>query len=288
MKKQKILWTKKMTTDSKSQKKHPKKSDSPERFFQEINVEFLIHELKGPISIVETGLRSLLERKEKYGPLSTRQEKTLKRAAKNIKKTREMVNGLLEIGRSEAGACICCRFQPSRTVHEVVLDGLETALGAIFDESKEDWKENEMYQFFSENGVFLDISPRVNNIEMLQDETKFRQIFLNLVTNALFYRKKRVEIKMRMKDDQLLLEITDDGPGIKPEHHDTVFKQYTQIQGASSELQRKGHGLGLAGALILSRCLGGNIQIKSDKEKGTTFCLTLPIRLENSARLLTP
>jgi len=271
-----------MPTDSKSQKKHPKKSDTPERFFQEINVEFLIHELKGPISIVETGLRSLLERKEKYGPLSPRQEKTLKRAAKNIKKTREMVNGLLEIGRSEASACICCRFQPSRTVHEVVLDGLETELGAIFDESKEDWKENELYQFFSENGVFIDISPRVNNIEMLQDETKFRQIFLNLVTNALFYRKKRVEIKMRIKNDQFILEITDDGSGIKLEHQDTIFKQYTQIQGAPSELQRKRHGLGLAGALILARCLGGNIQIKSDKEQGATFCLTLPIRLESS------
>lgn len=197
-----------------------------------------------------------------------------------------MVNGLLEIGRSEAGACICCRFQPSRTINEVVLDGIETLLGAIFDESKEDWKENELYQFFSENGVFLDISSRVNNIEMLQDETKFRQIFLNLVTNALYYRKKRVEIKMRMKDDQLLLDITDDGPGIKPEHHDTIFKQYTQVQGAPSELLRKGHGLGLAGALILARCLGGNIQIKSDKGNGATFCLTLPIRLESSSRLL--
>jgi len=198
-----------------------------------------------------------------------------------------MVNGLLEIGRSEAGACLCCRFQLSRTVHEVVLDGLETVLGAIFDDLQEDGKENELYQFFSENGVFFDISPRANDIEMLQDETKFRQIFLNLVTNALYYRKKWIEIKMRMKNDQLLLEITDDGPGIKSEHHDTIFKQYTQIQGAPSKLQRKGHGLGLAGALILAQCLGGNIQIKSDKEKGATFCLTLPVRLEGSTRLLT-
>ncbi len=276
-----------MATDSKNQKNHPKKSDTPERFFQEINVEFLIHELKGPISIVETGLRSLLEKKEKYGALSPQQEKTLRRAAKNIKKTREMVNGLLEIGRSEAGACLCCRFQLSRTVQEVILDGLETALGAIFDEPKENWTENELYQFFSENGVFLDISPRVNNLEMLQDETKFRQIFLNLVTNALYYRKKRVEIKMRMKNDQLLMEITDDGPGVKPEHHDSIFKQYIQIKDAPSKLQRKGHGLGLAGALILARCLGGNIQIKSDQGKGATFCLTLPIRLESGARLLT-
>ena len=59
-----------MTTDSKSQKKHPKKSDTPERFFQEINVEFLIHELKGPISIVEQVSVPCWREKKNTAPLS--------------------------------------------------------------------------------------------------------------------------------------------------------------------------------------------------------------------------
>ena len=41
-------------------------TESPDQFFREIEIQFLIHELKDPISIVETGLRTLLEKKEKF------------------------------------------------------------------------------------------------------------------------------------------------------------------------------------------------------------------------------
>ena len=40
-------------------------------FFREIQIEFLLHELKDPIAIIETGARTLLEKKEKYGALSS-------------------------------------------------------------------------------------------------------------------------------------------------------------------------------------------------------------------------
>ena len=43
----------------------------------------------------------------------------------------------------------------------------------------------------------------------------------------------------------------------------------------------EGHGLGLAGALILARCLGGDINIVSQKGQGATFRLTLPLKLES-------
>jgi signal transduction histidine kinase len=42
---------------------------------------------------------------------------------------------------------------------------------------------------------------------------------------------------------------------------------------------RKGHGLGLAGANIISRCLGGGLELESEKGKGATFRLTLPVKL---------
>jgi hypothetical protein len=66
-------------------------------FFREIEIEFLIHELKDPISVIETGVRMLLERRERHGPLSLRQEKTLKRVLRNAQKARNMMYGLLEI-----------------------------------------------------------------------------------------------------------------------------------------------------------------------------------------------
>ncbi|MGV7224599.1 MAG: ATP-binding protein, partial [Nitrospinales bacterium] len=59
-----------------------------------------------------------------------------------------------------------------------------------------------------------------------------------------------------------------------------IFKRYAQVKECSI-VPRKGHGLGLAGALILARCLGGDIKIESQKGQGATFRLTLPLKLES-------
>ena len=80
-------------------------------FLRELQIEYLIHELKGPVSVIETGLRRILEKQQNYGPVSSRQEKTLLRTLRNTKKVREMLNDLLEIGRSEAGCFESCQFR---------------------------------------------------------------------------------------------------------------------------------------------------------------------------------
>ena len=71
------------------------KKEKPESFFKDIEIEFLIHELKDPISIIETGARTLLEKQSRFGQLVPRQEKTLHRIVRNAQKAREMLYGLL-------------------------------------------------------------------------------------------------------------------------------------------------------------------------------------------------
>ena len=73
--------------------------------------------------------------------------------------------------------------------------------------------------------------------------------------------------------------VSDDGPGVDPDHHEMIFKRYAQVKECSI-VPRKGHGLGLAGALILAQCLGGDIRIISEKGQGAAFCLTLPVQME--------
>jgi two-component system OmpR family sensor kinase len=78
--------------------------------------------------------------------------------------------------------------------------------------------------------------------------------------------------------DRLVTAVSDDGPGIDPEQHAMVFKRYAQVKECSI-VPRKGHGLGLAGADIISRCLGGRLELQSAKGQGATFRLILPLRL---------
>jgi two-component system OmpR family sensor kinase len=87
-----------------------------------------------------------------------------------------------------------------------------------------------------------------------------------------------VEIRLEQNGDNLVLAVSDDGPGVEPEHHDMVFRRYAQVKD-SAMVSRKGHGLGLAGANIISRCLGGRLDLESEKGKGATFRLTIPLRL---------
>lgn len=259
-----------------------KKKTESQKFFRELQIEFLIHELKDPLSIIETGTRMLLEKKEKYGELSGRQEKTLKRTLRSTQKVRQMLYDLLEIGRSEAGCFQCVQFQPAKAIYEVLLDALEAVSDPGFEESGNYEDQNETVQFFSGYGIIWDIPPQLTDTIMLQDEIKFRQIVANLIKNALYYRKERLEIRMKQENKRLFVEISDDGPGIATEHHELIFKRYAQVKeaNADSALQRKGHGLGLAGALIVARYMGGNIEVKSRKGKGAMFQLTLPLNRE--------
>lgn len=253
----------------------PQHHGSSESFFREIQIEFLIHELKGPVSIIETGLRTLLEQQEKFGSLSSKQEKTLQRALKNVKKTRGMINDLMEIGRSEAGCFLCCRFQPEKAVKDVLMEELEIlTIGTVAAD-----KGDVQMQNLEMHGVFLNIEEQAAHKEMLQDETKFRQILGNLIKNALRHRKSRIDINVNLEDNRLIVDVIDDGPGVNPEDHELIFKRYAQAN-PTSTLDRNGHGLGLAGALVLARCLGGDIKLKSETGKGATFRLILPMTME--------
>jgi signal transduction histidine kinase len=258
----------------KSKSKEKMEEDLSGYLYREIEIEFLIHELKDPISVIETNAGFLLENREKYGDLTPRQEKTLQRILRSSKKARGMLHDVLEIGRSKAGCFNCCRFMPVEAVYDVLIDSLETITGETIPEKER--KGAGLVKCFEDHGIFLEIAPGVIEGEMEQDETKFRQITGNLFKNALYYRSRTVEIKIGKESDFLLLDVTDDGPGIEPEHQSSIFERYIRA-GNYSGGPRKGHGIGLAGALVMAKHLGGDIKTESRKGKGATFKLTLPV-----------
>ena len=252
-----------------------------EQFFREIEIEFLVHELKDPIAIIETGLRTLLERQDKFEALSTRQESTLKRTLKKKKKARELLHNLLEIGRSESGCFIGERFQPAESALQALKDALETHAWNVFEKFGVYDDQSKALEFLAASGISFAVASAVEGLEMFQDEVKFRQIIGNLIKNALHHCKERVDIRLELDGEELVIAVTDDGPGIEPENHEMVFRRYAQVKECSI-VPRKGHGLGLAGANIISRCLGGSLELESEKGKGATFRLSIPLKLESA------
>jgi signal transduction histidine kinase len=252
---------------------------TPDGFFKQISIEFLIHELKDPIAIIETGLRTVLEKQDSYGPLTSRQANTLMRSLRNTRKAWGLLNNLLEIGRSESGCIACSRFAALAALHLALKEALETVTGPAAEAIGKYQVEAELMALLNRNGIFLHLPAGAAAVEMFQDETKFRQIAGNLFKNALHHRRKRMDVQVAIHGDRLVLAVVDDGPGIEPDHHELIFKRYTQVKECSL-VERKGHGLGLAGSLILARSLGGDIEVTSRKGEGATFRLTLPLQLE--------
>jgi two-component system, OmpR family, sensor kinase len=253
--------------------KPPPESDA--RFFREVNIEFLVHELKDPIAVIETGLRCLIEKQDRYGALTERQANTLQRSLRSARKAWAILNDLLEVGRAEA-ACRCCtRFQPLASVHAAIKEALETVAGPEADPLGTFRQPHELEQLLRRHGLALCASPEAALVEMVQDESQFRRMAGNLIKNALHHRRERVEIDLALDGGRLILRVSDDGPGVDPAHRELIFRRYTQL--ANPTVARRGHGLGLAGALILARCLGGDIRVDSRPGQGATFTLVVPL-----------
>lgn len=249
--------------------------DLGSRFFQEVEIEFLIHELKDPLSVIETGIRTLLEKQDKYGVLGDRQQRILNRVLRNSVKTRQMVYDLLEVGRAQAACMTCCRFSP----RQAVMEALWSALEAFSDgdlPGAGSCEEDQIRRFLDLSGIFLDVSSQAAATEFVHDEFKFRCIVGNLIKNALQYRRQQMVVALACEADMLVVTVSDDGQGIDPQHHEAVFQRYIRV-GADTDLPRSGHGLGLACSRILARSMGGDILLESRRGKGARFRLHLPI-----------
>jgi two-component system, OmpR family, sensor kinase len=267
-----------MNIINKRDKKQIEESgETGKTFFQEVSTEFLVHELKNPVSVIEASVQILLDRKEKYGSLTPMQEKTLARVLRNTKKTRGILNNLLEIGRADACQFTYSRFKPARVAYNALICTLELMLPDLVRQVESMEHKKQVIEFLSEKGIGFDIDPCIADVRITQDKIKFSHIISNLFKNAFCHQKGEVKITIRQDHGFLLLRVFDNGPGINSEDHEIIFQRYTQIK-QSSECMRTGHGLGLAGARIIARSLGGDIRVESKKGKGAQFEFALPFK----------
>jgi PAS domain S-box-containing protein len=115
-----------------------------------------------------------------------------------------------------------------------------------------------------------------DNLSIYSDPDRVRQIFINLIGNAIkFTESGQVEFGYQLKEKVLEFYVKDTGIGISKEKQKLVFERFTQ---ADDSLTRKfgGSGLGLAISRGLIELLGGHIWMSSELHKGSTFYFTIP------------
>jgi two-component system, OmpR family, sensor kinase len=244
-------------------------------FFREVDIQLLVHELKSPFSLIEAATRTLLKQPSRLGPLTDRQEQALQRILRGAVRGRSLVHHLLEIGGAESSQFTLSFFDPAEAVTEALLESIETHDGELAGQLREEHDSESKLALLAQRGVQIRIDQNARTLRIYQDPTKFDLIVGNIIQNALRFRKDMMEVELHEEGGDVFISIKDDGPGISPEHHALVFERYRQLP-TSDGLERKGHGLGLAGALILARRLGGDISVDSVPGYGATFCIRIP------------
>jgi signal transduction histidine kinase len=242
-------------------------------FFRELDIQLLAHELKSPLSLIEASTRTLLEQTSRLGPLTGRQQRTLKRILRSAARGRRMVHLLLEIGGAEAGQLASATFDPIESVQRVLVESIESSDAELADQLSATSTSDEQLAVLARAGIRFDVAPGLGSL--CQDQVKFELVVGNLIQNALRFRQETMEVALSREGDDLVVSVKDDGPGIAPEHHSAIFERYKQVS-AGVGLAREGHGLGLAGAVNLARHLGGDISLDSVPGHGATFRVRIP------------
>ncbi len=243
---------------------------------KKIRIDLLIHDLKVPLAIVESGITFLLQKPEKYGPLTAKQKKVLIRTLRNTRVTQTLVNDALELGKSREGIVNLTKFSLSSLFEETLIELFDLVDSNTSERIKTCTELSELKEILAENGLVLIIDEGLWPQEVCLDEAKIKQILRNLVNNALKYKKSFVEIKVDKKNDYLFLSVKDDGEGIPSVFHKKIFKSYFQLE-AKDGAPVRGTGLGLAGVMILVEDLGGKLFLKSNEGEGAEFSLKLPL-----------
>ena len=109
------------------------------------------------------------------------------------------------------------------------------------------------------------------------DAFRIKQIVNNLVGNAIKYTDKgEVRVGVSIANRQLIISVKDTGCGMTPDELHTVFNAFTRLPGAQG---KEGVGLGLTITREIVTLLGGEINVQSAKGKGSTFTVSLPVKI---------
>jgi signal transduction histidine kinase len=225
-----------------------------------IQTSHLVHDLKNPVNIIETGARALLDKQDRYGVLNPKQEKVIMRMLRSALKIKTLAHNMLEVDMASQGIT-----KTSECTLGAILRG---ALMEVFDvvdpataEALEEAVDLESFRRVLEaNNVFIEATKEDLNQSIRTDQTKVCLILTNLLSNAFKYRETSIHVRCAVNAGSINVSVRDDGPGIPETYHKQIFDQYFQCVPADG-FPVRGHGLGLAGALALTEALGGHLSL---------------------------
>jgi len=219
------------------------------------------HELRTPIAVVRANVETLLDGGIDDADFARRSLEALMRHAERLS---VIIGDLLDISRLEAGRY---GLEPQPVdVRKAVNHTMELVADKAADRS-----------------VALEIDA-AGEVSALADPAALDQVLVNLVDNAVKYNREggHVKVSFAVVDDNVRIEVADDGPGIEARHRERIFERFYRVD-ASRSRELGGTGLGLSIVKHLVESLGGQVGCEPAMPRGTRFWLTLPVATAQAA-----
>jgi len=217
------------------------------------------HEFRTPLNAM-LGYTSMLLQGV-AGPVGGGVKRQLGRIESNGRHLLTIINEILDISRIEAGRM---PLQLSRVAIPELIAEVKAELEPIILRSK--------------LTVTIDVPPRMQPIR--SDRQKVKQIVLNLLSNAIkFTHHGTICILARVNaaEKTILISVKDTGIGIAASDLDRIFEDFRQLDNSPTRAYG-GTGLGLSICRRLALMLDGEVSVRSEVGKGSTFTLTLPLK----------
>jgi len=225
-------------------------------------LSYMSHEFRTPLTSMSSITGILLSRLD--GPLTPEQQKQVEFIRSSARELTEMVGDLLDLAKVEAG-----RITISAEWFEMV--DLFSALRGMFK------------PIVASTNISLVFDEPQGDIKLFTDDKKLGQILRNFISNALkFTPEGEVRVTAALlPEDRVEFAVIDTGVGIAPEHLQTLFNDFEQID-IRLQKRLRGTGLGLALARKFAELLGGKVHVQSELGKGSRFSVVLPMKLAST------
>lgn len=212
--------------------------DRERRFTSDVS-----HELRTPLTALLSAA-SMLE--QQLESMDEEARWTARRLISDTRRINSLVDELLEISRLRSGREV---ITPTSVDLGLVISSIISTRG---------WADV----------VGFDPTP----LPIITDKTRLERVVSNLIDNAVEHGKVDPRVEAGITDGWAWVQVTDDGPGVPPEHLGHIFERFYKADGA----RRGGSGLGLAIAAEHARLMGGTVEVASEPGRPTTFTLRLP------------
>jgi signal transduction histidine kinase len=223
-------------------------------------LSYISHEFRTPLGAIASLTQLLLDHVD--GTLTSEQRKQVTFVRTSAAELSDMVDDLLDLAKIEAG-----RLNVSPGWFEMV--DLFSALRGMF---KPLLQSEDVVLVFEEP---IDI-PRI-----FTDDRKLSQILRNYISNALkFTQRGEIRVSAKRLDERIEFTVADTGIGIASDHIPALFHDFIQLD-TPIQKRLRGSGLGLSLSKRLAELLGGDVWVRSEVGRGSTFGVWIPVELKS-------